>query len=485
MKFNDKKIESLTKEIVIKLIFSVALATFWVIFIWNFWDKGIYALGLNAFVFTSLLSALLIKDLDKKKKLTTNDLTWIIPLGLIVLSFLIYDNPFLKVISILIYTFSFGGFINYALLSNKKSVFWNFQLFSKIFKRFFSFFEKISESALLHLELIIPANQEKRRIIAKIIFGIILFLVIAVTIFIPLLSSADHVFASKIQIIYNFIKYFFVSSTIYNKIIFAIILSITIFSALLAWNKKFDYEEKEEASKNVDPIISGIVIGGIFILYLLFLTIQLKYLLIKMLPLSFEETENLVKSGFWQLLFLSLINIVIYFFTYKKTNRIVQGILTAFTIASSLLLLSAAYRMSLYAIFYGLSYEKFFALYTVIYCAILFVWLIFRMFVRKKANIVKFLVLLFFWMYAMVTIMPVEQIILRTNIKLSYLSQSRIKLQELIMLSPDVLALVQKYKNKGMLNDTEWDLWMKNRIEEVRAKKWYEYNISNIIYLNK
>jgi len=221
--------------------------------------------------------------------------------------------------------------------------------------------------------------------------------------------------------------------------------------------------------------------------------VQVGRLWVGSLPFEFKDTEYFVKSGFWQLFFLSIINIVIYFFTYRKTILIVQRILTVFTLISLLLLISAVQRMQLYVTYYGFSYEKLFALYTVIYCVILFIWLITRLFIKSRSNIFKFLVMLFICMYGLITILPVEQFILRANLKLSELKESRIRLYELTMLSPDVLPLIKKYKKEGKLKERidyfrpgveefDWTPWINEKEKIVSDKKWYERNLLNYFY---
>ena len=176
----------------------------------------------------------------------------------------------------------------------------------------------------------------------------------------------------------------------------------------------------------------------------------------------------------------------------------VQRILTVFTIASLFLLISAGYRMGLYVTYYGFSYEKFFASYTVIYCAILFIWLIIQLFIKQRANILKFLIFLFLWMYAAVSVLPVEQFMLRTNVALAGLKESRIRLFELTMLSPDVLSLVKKYQQQGLLKENagylsrekenksseefDWNPWIKRQEKIISDKVSYEKNLVNIIY---
>lgn len=482
---NSKFIEKLLapeRELPLKLFLSAALAFFWVIFLWNFWDKGIYALGLNATVFWLLLFGLFIFVLHRSGHYSRYDLYWIIPTALIMFSYALYDNPFLKIVSLLVIPLALGIFYNQAYLPNKKNNLWNFDFVLKITARFFSFFRSIGQTAKLYISLVVPADKVKERVVLRIILGLILFLIIAFTIFIPLLSSADPIFAFKVQGIYDWFVKIIALSFVYKLLVF-IFLSLLFFSVLTAWSKIFDYKEKEAAGKNVDPIVSGIVLGGILVLYLLFLWIQINHLWVGTLPFDFKETENLVKSGFWQLFFLTALNILIYFFTYKKTSPLVQRILMAFSIASLFLLISAGYRMGLYVTYYGFSYEKFFASYTVIYCAILFVWLILKLFVVKRANIVKFLLVLFLWMYALISVFPVEQFILRTNVALSDLKGSRIRLFELTMLSPDVLVLVKEYQKNGEFvnKESDWNPWIKRQEEEISNKLWYEKNLFNFL----
>jgi hypothetical protein len=490
------KPEPLSKETFNKMIWCLALSLFWVVFIWGFWSRGVYALGMNAFVFMILTLLLFVWILYSKKYNEPKELYWTIPLALISFAYLIYDNPFIKIISLLVFAAGLALFINYGFLRGRSNRHWDINFIFHILKRAFSFLGKIGDAFNSYFDLLSPKHKQGRRVIAKSIVGIILFLIIASSFIIPLLSSADPVFAGKVDAIYSWIGNI-ISVTLIYRILFFIILSIALLASVLAWGKSYEYKEKEESGTKIDPIISGIVLGGILALYLLFLWVQIARLWVGSLPFDFKETENLVKSGFWQLFFLSIINILIYFFTYRKTVISVQRILMAFTITSLLLLFSAGHRMFLYVKYYGLSYEKFFASYTVLYCTILFVWLISRLFIKQRANILKFLVFLFIWMFSVIAILPVEQIILRTNVTLSKLKDSRINLIELTMLSPDVLSLVKKYYSEGILKEpvetkenkntntlgekTGWALWIEQQEKLIADKKWYEKNIMNLM----
>lgn len=481
------------KNLNIKMFASLALALFWIFFIWGFWSRGVFALGLNVFLFLGAVLFLFVWLMREKKCYQKKDLLWIIPLAMICLSFFIYENPFIKSVSLLAYPALFAVFINYGFLKNKEDRYWDIVFSIQIVNRILSFLGKIKE-ALNHFFKIISPKNKNSKIIGKIFFGVLLLIVISVFFVIPLLSSADPVFADKFAVIIDWVKEI-ISKTFVAKTIFFVVLTVILFSAMLAWEQSFDFSKSSESDKKIDPIISGIVLGGILAIYLLFLWVQLERLWVGNLPIDFKETESIVKSGFWQLFFLTGINTLIYFFTYRKTNVLVQRILTGFTFASLFLLFSAGHRMMLYVIYYGFSYEKFFASYTVAYCVILFAWFISMLFIKKRANVFKFLVFLFLWMFALISIMPIEQIIFRTNIALAKKSDTRIRLYEMTMLSSDVLNIVKKYKSEGELDEKveyleregeieseekfDWQPWIDRQEKRISEKKWYEKSLFN------
>lgn len=482
------------KDSISPMLWSVGISLYWVVFIWGFWQKGIFALGINAAVFLFLVLGLFNTIYPQQNLFQRKNASWLIPLFLILLSFLIYENPFIKLFNLLVYPVLFITFYNYAQMENR--VKWDFNFFLALVERVFQFFRHIGSAASLYGKAVFPAEKGKKAIIKKIIIGLLLFLVIAVTVIIPLLSSADKIFAQRIDFIYTWLKEI-ISTTTISKFIVFYLMSVVFLSYALVWKNPFTYENKE-SEKNIDSIISGIVIGGILLLYVLFLIVQARYLWIKELPLDFHATETMVKSGFWQLLFLSLINIAIFFTSFKKTNSLVQRILAAFTFASFLLLASAAYRMALYVGFYGFSYEKFYASYAVLFCGILLIWLFLRLFRKEKTDIIKFVAFLFLWMYAIVTIIPAEQFIARANVYLSKRHDSRINLYELSMLSADVLNYIKDHKNTDLaysqnqdpqdvnnLEPIDWNPWIKEKEDMVENKKWYEMNLSNAIIIVK
>jgi len=294
-------------------------------------------------------------------------------------------------------------------------------------------------------------NKTKTSIITQVIVGLIFLAAISIIVIIPLLSSADASFA---KIFKNLITWILNTLT-HLESLPARLLAIAIIVSLLVglthyWNKTikpfFKLSQPSEGKKSENSIIIGIVLGGILGLYLLFIGIQIHTLFISHLPTNFKETENLVKSGFWQLFALTIINILFYVGVFRKSTTTVQRILAVFTLASLLLIVSAAHRVFMYVTIYGLSYEKFFAFYTVVFCSIVFVWFLslFTYQKDKPVMIVKIFSFLALWMYALAVIIPLEQFIFSTNLRLTQQENSRININELRMLGFDALPIVEE-----------------------------------------
>jgi len=458
----------------ILVIGSITLSVFFVIALWNFWTIFIDALGFNMTVF--LLGTVLVFLVSQGITNWKKQFLWIIPIVLIAASFSLWENPYLKIISFLLLPFIVSVAFNYAL-SPKSITNMRFVLLS-IFERMLLIL-KIPASIRLIFGGFYKTEEQNKKILYKIGIGLFLFVILALSVFIPLLSSVDPQFAKLTQGVLDWF-HDVLSFRYMGRIIFATFASIFLISYFLSFEKRSLSADNQPATKSysIDPVISGIVLGGVLFLYLIFIAIQFSRLFVDQLPLDFRTTEQLVKSGFWQLITLSIINIIFFFGYFKKTNSIVQNILKVFTIASFLLLLSAGHRMFLYAFFYGLSYEKFFASYTVLYCSLLFLALAYQIFANRGNNLFKQLLFSLLWMYSIATILPIERIIFTFNAYASERPDSRIDMDELMMLSYDALPLATTYRTDSEWQEN-WCYWGNREVRRVEKKKWYEKNLAN------
>ncbi|MBD3238650.1 MAG: DUF4173 domain-containing protein [Candidatus Moranbacteria bacterium] len=492
-----------------KLLFwALGSCLFWVVFLWGFWNKGLTAFGMNATVYLLIYLGLFVYAARKYRGVNWEKyLNWLAPVFLIALSFSIFENPFLKATSFNFIPLIFWIFFSYTLLKEdlKSRWYWSFNFVMKLLAMNLVFFAHIGQALKVYFSLpkLFSGNKEKSKI-NDIILGLVIFLALAIIIVIPILASADQMFAEKIKAVSELIENV-ISWRLVGKFLFFSLFSIVTLSFVLSWidKRRFQYfswrkvleldlknndqnkEQRQSGEQKTkfdqDSIIAGIVLGGVLLIYLLFLYTQLERFWMNDLPIDFKETEKIVKIGFWQLFFLSFINIIFYFLYYKKTKPWAQKILIAFTITSFLLLISAGQRMYLYVYYYGLSYEKFFASYTVLYILVFMIALTGFLFKEKRADIFKFLIFSCLWMYAVITIFPVELTIMRVNIALAQRSDSRIDLHWMKMLSSDVMPIVKQYRKDDEWRG-EWAMWIKDQEAKIKDKKWYEKNFMNIFY---
>lgn len=473
------KIE-INRSIIVKAVFSAALALFAVVFLWGFWSKGPESLGLNFFVFSAAFIIFLVYSLAKEKNYGRKDLFWIMPFLLISLSFFLYNNLFTKSINFFVMPWLFIFFLALAFMADKDGWIWGRALFFRVFMRVLSFFDKINDACVCYFRLVKIKNHEKSSLLLRVLIGIIFFILIASGIILPLLSSVDPIFALKVKKFYELLPKFFTPDLI-GKVVVFIVLAVFFLASILAWWKRYSFEDKKEAGKKgPDVVVTTIIVGGVFLIYLLFIAIQLKRLWLGNLPIDFSETVNLVKSGFWQLFFLSIVNVLIFLSSFRQINKSFQVLLGLFTASSLLLLFSSAWRMYLYVYNYGFSYEKFYSSYTVLYSFLVFAILLASFAFKQKLNFLKIFAFTFLWLYSLTTVLPLEHFILSANLKLKERPESRIRIAELAMLSPDVLGAVKIEVLPSGVEAEIWRNWVAESERSIANKKWYEFCLLDI-----
>lgn len=177
------------------------VALFWVIFCWGFWDKGLYALGINQTLFGGLLLAFLIACLPRRFSFD-QDIYWFAPLCLIFLGFSFFENPYLKLINIFVLPFLIAGAFCFAALEKRQEKKWDFEFVSHIAGRMFAPFTCLPR-AHKDIEAQCTFEQGTTKTALRILIGCAVFLGVAFAIIVPLLSSADPVFAEYISVFWD------------------------------------------------------------------------------------------------------------------------------------------------------------------------------------------------------------------------------------------------------------------------------------------
>jgi hypothetical protein len=474
-----------TQRSKLSVIFALGLSLFWVAFCWGIWEQAMFAMGANYMLFVLGLAFLFDYQSVYCAPLRLQ-LKWLIPVILIALSFFLYENPFIKAVNIAVLPPLFAFYRIAVTTGNEPKVRWSGNKWIEyLIRRFFGALTKIGVAAEMIGRTIVPLKNERSDTVRKVVLGIGILVLVSVAVFIPLLSSADPVFGKLATDLWGQLVDLLSMRYVFRALFF-IMLSVALLAMAFSWNMGQDFPIEEKQS-TMDDIVSGIVLGGILLLYMLFMYTQVRSLWVGSLPTAFLETEALVKKGFWQLFILSGINVFLFLVYYRRTKAVVQKILVLFMFASLFLLVSAANRMGMYVWFYGFSYEKFFATYTVLFALILFGYLIRCLFSVERKDIVKFLITGFVWMYAVVAVLPTEQLIFRANAWLSQRHNSRINMLELQMLSADVYGLVRKQHaliptktTDDSLTKEIWEEWLNDQKSKSADKTWYEWTLQDM-----
>ncbi len=215
----------------------------------------------------------------------------------------------------------------------------------------FKLFPKDLFSNLKYLKL--KRSNEKSNT-SNILLGVLVGLGIGIVI-LCLLMSADDYFEYFINNITSGID-FDVSSII--LFVGSFIVLFSIFVNILVNRKK---EVKPLEMKNLDTMMVTIILSIINVVFVLFLISELSRLTINFLQLPVEYTySSYAREGFFQLLFVTMINFTIIIYLLYKTQNIaksnrVKYLVLLLIFFSIILIFNSYYRMFLYIGNYGLT----------------------------------------------------------------------------------------------------------------------------------
>ena len=339
------------------------------------------------------------------------------------------------------------------------------------------------KTILLPFKWVFELNDKKTELLKRIVIA--LAIAVPVTFILTLvLSNADMVFSLKTETLFAGFLELVSFRTLY--IIFCgIFAGLYLFGVVLHTHTGGVCRPQKEFSKKGDLIIINILLISILFVYTLFVIIQFKYLFAGSdLPEGLTYAKY-ARKGFFELLTLTGVNIVIILFTVKLTKhldskwcmltKVLCHYLCAVTI---ILLISSFYRMMLYTESDGLTRLRFFVLGFLIFEA--FGLLITFLYIaRPKFNIALTYIVIAIVYYTLLNLVPTDNIIAKNQID-KYLNGERGDLTYVFTLSADVSPAIQ------VLYEKTDDEQLKNQIVTFIDKKtssdipkrWQRYNLS-------
>lgn len=365
--------------------------------------------GLNVILFTIPLIGTIIYFLKENKSIKNKKgLLLIIPIIILSSTYFIYSNIFntLNVLAI-----SFLYLLLYVVTLDKAKSFYTIfiETMSIIFKPFDNFSSFYKESMKeLPKDKISPTTK-------KVIKSLLIVIPVVIVVLL-LLISADQIFGS----LFKDIGKLFDDLSIGNIILrlFNFVLLFFYLGGTLYFISKRYKDEKREVNKPKlrDPLTINILLTTLNIIYIVFDIIQIDSLLLHRVSSGFNYADY-ARSGFFQLMFISIINIIIIILSKKSKEKTYTKVMSLITVLLTLvIILSSFYRMFLYEQAYGYTVLRLGVYITLMTEVILLIPTIVYIF-NKKINIAAYYLIITIAVYTLVNCFSIDRIIATNNIK--------------------------------------------------------------------
>lgn len=321
--------------------------------------------------------------------------------------------------------------------------------------------------------------KEENNYIKSILTGLVISIPLLIVLG-ALLAGADEVFSYHLRNIWIFLKI----ENIYDfilKTIIAIIAMFLVFGLYYSLNStKIKEVRKKSVNKSFNSTTIITILISLIVLYLVFTKIQISYLYLnKKLPDGFDFAHY-ARSGFFQLVFLVLINLsMITAMNFKtlvncdKTKNALNMLYSIITILTINMGVSAIYKMNLYIEEFGYTRLRVLVqVFTVFLCLSLVILFVY---IWKNKYLFKPIVVLALSMYMALNYFNIDNYIAKQNMVIVN-SNNGIDDGYLATLSLDAGEAVKEGYEKGIIESKYYFNWFNKK---VTTKYWYEYNYFN------
>lgn len=356
---------------------------------------------------------------------------WFLSLPILALSstYFFFSNPIFSVLNFLLIPILIVA--QTLLITSENKHEWYMVLFlddiiSSFFTRLFSHIQKLFS---LDIRSANHENQNPRSaVIKKILLGLLISLPLLLIIFI-LLLSADLVFSQFLKGFLDWIKSLDLGQIIAQLILFlvATMLSFSyLWSFLKSAQSKQPVPSSIKVSKKIsmDPVIRITVISLVNLVYLLFISVQLAFMMgaIKNgLPANITYAQY-ARKGFFELLVVTLINFTILLLglTFKAkesqvVDRTIKSLHTLLVLFTIILLGSAYMRMSLYEAEFGYTYLRILTMSFMIFLFVLFIVALFKIWI-ERIGLMKTYIVFSILAYLVVNFINIDALITKKNL---------------------------------------------------------------------
>ncbi len=228
-----------------------------------------------------------------------------------------------------------------------------------------------------------------------------------------LLSSADALFRQMMERIFVNIRL----GNIMNVLLRISFLFFASYS-LTAYLCKHRISEKVQDRRKGEPVLAITVTGLLTFLYLMFSGIQIGALFLGQMQLPEGYTYAMyAREGFFQLLAVSLLNLVIVLLCldFFRESRVLKIILTLMSLCTFVMIASSAMRMVIYIRFYYLTFLRILVLWALAVLALLFAGVVVSIF-REDFPLFRYSAAVVTVLYLALSFAHPDYLIARVNI---------------------------------------------------------------------
>lgn len=233
-----------------------------------------------------------------------------------------------------------------------------------------------------------------------------------------------------------------------------------LFSLLYALGRPKPLAEKPaKAARTLDGVVGIMVLGGLDALYLFFVGVQARALFggedyLAQMGISFADYA---RSGFFQLVFVAVLNLGVMLALLQLTGREGRGwnavrvLATLLIVLSGVILVSAAWRMTLYVLAYGLSFKRALTYWGMVMIALLLAAACVKVW-REPFQLFRFAAVAALAGWLVLNYANVDRIVAQYNVN-AYLSGSlaQVDLLYLTNLSYEALPVLEKKLDSSII----------------------------------
>ncbi len=405
---------------------------------------------------------------------------YFIPVIILLICFLIYDNYILNFFNVLL--------IMVLVTLHTASMFSQNDTENPVVLFLKGFFQRPLENCDKIFKVSAEKTEDKKSgNIRGIIIGVLIGLPILIFVTV-LLCSADQKFENLIENMFSTID--INVFRIFMDIFFGLCLSIFIYGALYYNRHNSEISEK----KNRKPFIINSAVGTtvlfmISISYIIYLALQFEYLfsaLAGKLPENFIYSQY-ARNGFFELFVIAVLNFALAaFFISTAKGKILKISVFLISAITLLLIVSSISKMFLYISRYDLTRLRVYTSWFMAALFIIFVVIIVKLF-NEKIKLINISFIVFVSMYLILNIVNTDSIIGKYNTN-NYINGNRknIDIENIASLSDNgIYHLIKIARGNYPESEQAKKELSKRKFYINNKKEWQSFNVSTLILKEK